>query len=100
MSYADHLAENRRLAVLKLLVEECGHLNDSVLELALREIGHRKNLDRAAVRQLVKDLEERGCVTVEMVRDVVMVAHITQRGRLAAAGDVSIGGIASPHGGI
>jgi hypothetical protein len=100
MSYSKHLAANRRLAMLKLLVEDCGHANDSVLELALRELGHRKELDRAAVRQLMRDLEERACVTIDVVRDTVMVAHLTQRGRLAAAGDISIDGVASPHGGL
>lgn len=100
MRYSEHLAANRRLAVLKLLIEDCGHANDSVLEMALREIGHRANLDRAAVRTLMRDLEERACVTIDIVRDIVMVAHITDRGRMAAAGDVSIDGIASPHAGL
>ena len=98
--YSEHLDSNRRLAILKLLVEECGTSNDSVIELSLRELGHRKELDRAAVRRLVAELEERGCVTSEIVRDVVVVVTITQRGRMAARGDVTIGGIASPHNGL
>jgi hypothetical protein len=100
MSYTEHFRANMRLAVLKLLIEDCGHCNESVIELSLRELGFRKGLDRAVVRQLMRDLEERACVTIDLVRDVVMVAHITQRGRLAAAGDVSIDGIASPHAGL
>lgn len=100
MTYAESLAANRRLAVLKLLIEDGGHSNESVLELALRELGHRKGLERDVVRQFLRDLEERACITIEMFRDKVMVAHITPRGRLAAAGDVSIDGIASPHNGL
>ncbi|RYY25226.1 MAG: hypothetical protein EOP62_14285 [Sphingomonadales bacterium] len=98
--YSEHLDANRRLAILKLLIEDCGTSNDSVLELALREIGHRKELDRTAVRRLVTELEERACVTSEIVRGVVMVVKITQRGRMAAVGDVSIDGIASPFAGL
>ncbi|PZO89073.1 MAG: hypothetical protein DI623_11380 [Sphingomonas sanxanigenens] len=94
---ADGILANRRLAILKLLVEDGGHSNESVLELALRELGHRKGLDRAAVRQMMRELEERACVTLQLFRDTVLVAHITDRGRLAAIGDISVAGIASPH---
>lgn len=100
MSYAEHLDANRRLAILKLLIEECGTSNDSVIELSLRELGHRKNLDRSTVKRLIAELEERACVVTEMVRDVVTVVTITQRGRMAARGDAEIGGIASPFNGL
>src|SRR3546814_18473251 len=100
MSYAEHLAANRRLAILKLMLEEAGHANDSILELGLRELGHRKGLERAVVRSMMRVLEALDCLTIEIVHDTVMVAHITPRGRLVAAGDLEVDGIASPHNGL
>jgi DNA-binding MarR family transcriptional regulator len=98
--YADHLAADRRLALLRLIAEDGGQSNDGALLTAMRMIGQRVNLDQAAVRQLLKDLAERDCVTIELARDTIMVAKITERGRMAIAGDVSIGGVASPHQGL
>lgn len=92
------LLEDRRLAALRLLVEAGGSANESVLEMGLRALGHRAELDRAAVRQLLRDLEERECVGLELFDDRVMVATISRRGRLAAVGDVRVDGVKDPHG--
>lgn len=99
MSIKEHVAANRRLTILKLLTEAAGTANDSVIQIGLEAAGHVAELDRAAVRQLVRELEERDCVTVRMFEDRVMVATITERGRLAAAGRTMIDGVQSPHGG-
>ena len=94
-----HIAANRRLAILKLLIESAGVANDSVLHTAMKAIGHVAELDRTAMRVLIKELEERDCLTTEMVHGTVMVATITERGRMAAVGHCAIDGVASPHGG-
>lgn len=100
MNYAAEVAAQRRLDLLKLLVEDGGISNDGTLLTAMRAIGHVQNLDQGACRQLLRELQERDCAVIEMVRDTVMVANITERGRMAVAGHVSIGGIASPHRGL
>ncbi len=100
MNYAEETAAIRRLDLLKLLVEDGGASNDGTLLTAMRAIGHVQYLDQGACRQLLGELRDRDCVTIEMVRDTVMVAKITERGRMAVAGHVSIGGIASPHRGL
>lgn len=100
MSYAEHLAADRRLALLQLVIEDGGTSNDSSLLTAMRMIGHRQHLDQAALRGLLKDLEARDCVSIELVRDTIMVAKVTERGRMAAAGDVAIGGVSNPHKGL
>ncbi|MEO6361079.1 MAG: hypothetical protein ABIO43_10980 [Sphingomicrobium sp.] len=100
MSYAEHVAAERRLAILRLMKEDGGQSNDGILLTAMRAIGHRQEMDTAAIRQLLRDLQERDCVTIEQVRDTIMVVKLTERGRMAIAGDVSIGGIASPHQGL
>ncbi|AJP73158.1 hypothetical protein [Sphingomonas hengshuiensis] len=100
MNYAEEVAARRRLLLLQLLIEDGGQGNDGTLLTALRTMGERQALDQAACRQLLRDLADRDCVVVGMVRDTVMVARITERGRMAVAGDVSIGGIASPFAGL
>ena len=100
MNYGHHADGNRRLAILKILLEEAGTSNASVIDTALREIGHRAGLERNVVHRLITDLEERDCVTTQMVRDTVKLVTITPRGRMAVRGDVVIEGIASPHHGL
>lgn len=100
MNYAEETDAIRRLALLQLIVQDGGRGNDGVLLTAMRQLGHRQFMDQGAVRRLLGELADRACVTTEMVRDTVMVATITERGRMAVAGDVSIGGIASPHQGL
>ncbi|MCW3835985.1 hypothetical protein ACFQ1E_08035 [Sphingomonas canadensis] len=100
MNYAEETDAIRRLAILKLLIEDGGQGNDSTLLTAMRAIGHVQYMDQPAIRRLMRELAERDCATVEMVRDTVMVARITERGRMAAAGHAAIGGIASPHAGL
>jgi hypothetical protein len=90
----------RRLALLQLIREDGGASNDGTLLTAMRSIGHHHYFDENACRRLLTDLRDRDCVTIEMVRDTVMVATITERGRMAVAGHVAIGGIASPHRGL
>lgn len=96
----DGIIDGRRLDLLRLLVEEGGQGNDRTLTTAMRQIGHTQMLDQAHVRKLLGELADRGCVEAEMVRDTVLVARITERGRMAVAGFVSIGGVASPNMGL
>lgn len=100
MSYAEELDADRRLALLRLIAEDGGQSNDGALLTAMRSIGHRLHFDRAAARRLLRELADRECITLELVRDTIMVVKLLERGRMAIAGDVTIGGVASPHEGL
>lgn len=100
MSFADQKAARRRLLILKLMIEDGGRANDGTMLTALRSIGESVEMDRETCRRLIRDLADRDCVTIDMARDTVMVARITERGRMAVAGDVEIGGVADPFEGL
>ncbi len=96
MSYANLLAANRRLCILKLLLESAGTANESVLQMALQHLGHVAGVDRAYVRDLMRSLATADCITVEMFNDQVMVARLTDRGAAAARGHITVEGVAQP----
>lgn len=100
MSYASQKAARRRLLILKLMIEDGGRGNDGALLTALRSIGESLEMDKDACRGLMRDLADRDCVQLTMERDTIMVGRITERGRMAVAGDVEIDGIASPFEGL
>jgi hypothetical protein len=100
MSYAAKRTERRRLLILKLMIEDGGRTNDGTLLTALRAIGESQEMSRDVCRQLLRDLADRDCVTLDMERDTIMVARIGERGRMAAAGDIDVGGVASPFEGL
>lgn len=96
MSYSQRLAIERRRVILQVLIEEGGQSNERSLFIALRAMGHSVGLEQAGVRKLLADLETRACLTTEMYDDVLMVARITDRGRLVVAGDIRVDGVAPP----
>ncbi len=100
MTYAQENDAFRRLKILQLLVEDGGQASDDKLITAMRAVGERIGLDLAAVRRMLRELEARDCLTIELVRDTVMVARITEHGRMAAAGDIMVGGVRSPFQGL
>lgn len=96
MSYSENLKANRRLAILKLMIEDGGESNESVLEMGLRSLGHVPELDRRYVREQIRFLEEADCLVVTLFKDKVMVVKITDRGCAVARGGIKIDGIAQP----
>lgn len=96
MSYRELVAADRRLCILRLLLEDGGHGNERVLEKGLESLGHRAGLERSVVRGYLSDLEKTGCITVEFHRDKIMVASITERGVKVARGQVTVDGVAQP----
>lgn len=94
--YAEVLAADRRLALLRLLVEAGGEAGESVLEKGLHMLGHRAGVDRDQVRQDLRDLEDRDCLVIEFFEDKVMIAAITRRGVSAANGVIEVKGVAKP----
>ena len=96
MSYKDLIDADRRLVILDLLMQGGGMGNEKVLESGLEQLGHRVGLDRAAVRSHLKFLETAGCVTVDLFRDTIMVATITERGAKVQKGNITVDGVATP----
>lgn len=95
-SFADHIAADRRLCLLRLLLEAEGCANESVLETGLRGLGHNAGMDRAYVRAQLRELETLACIRIELFSDRVMVAHLLDRGANVARGHVTVPGIARP----
>ena len=94
LNFADHLTEDRRLVLLRLLAElPMYRANSSVLHMALERFGH------ATTRDLVKTdlawLAEQGLVKTE-VMGPVLVATASERGLDVASGRAVVPGVARP----
>lgn len=96
MSYKDLVDADRRLVILDLLMQDNGMGNERVLETGLEMLGHRVGVDRAAVRDHLKFLETAGLVTIDMFRDIIMVATITERGAKVQKGNITVDGVSRP----
>jgi hypothetical protein len=95
--YAEVLAADRRLALLRLMVESGGEAAESALHKGLHLLGHRVGVTRDVVRQELRELAERSCVELSYFQgDRVMIATLTGRGADAANGDVKVQGVAAP----
>ena len=93
--YLEHLAEDRRLAILRVLAEAQGYAaNDSVLHTALWRLGHVVSRDQ--IKTDIAWLAEQGLVGREMVEGSVHVVTLTQRGQDVAEGIVTQPGIKRP----
>lgn len=78
MSFAEHLALNARLIILRELAQQPdGRLNDSLLTRVLEQFGH--NRSREWVRTQILKLAELGAVTITTAGSV-LVASITRAG--------------------
>lgn len=97
MSFAEHLAEDRRLVHLRLLAEAPGYAaNESLLHTALSRFGHHVSRDQ--VRGDLAWLAEQGLVTAESIGPGIglVVATITRRGLDAAHGRATVPGVKRP----
>ena len=93
--YLAHVAEDRRLVILKILEEAPGYkANDSVVRTALERFGHVASRDQ--VRGDLAWLAEQGLVAVERVAAQVQVASLTERGHDVAAGRAAVPGVKKP----
>lgn len=98
--FHDFLAEDRRLAVLRLLVECRGSASESVIQKGLRALGHRVGVDRDIVRGDFRFLEDAGLCVIEFFQDKVMIAEISRRGVAVADGQITVEGVAEPSIGV
>jgi DNA-binding HxlR family transcriptional regulator len=96
--FEEHLREDRRLAILRILEDANGSANESVIEMSLTYIGHR-NVTREMLRQDLRFLIDHGLVTDEWYGPV-WVMTLTRRGVDVAKGREVVSGIKKPSIGI
>ena len=94
MNYADIVAADRRLVVLRLLEQAPDYRGNAyLLQSALTTFGHTVGMDRLATE--LAWLEEQGLLAVETVGSVT-IATLTQRGADVAAGRSVVPGVKRP----
>lgn len=79
-----------RRAILDLVEDTGGELNDEVVTLMLNELGHR--VARSAVRQEIDWLHQRGLVRMDRAAEFLIVRS-TQEGRDLANGLARVEGV-------
>jgi len=95
MAYADLLAEDRRLSILRLLdASPSGTGNEALLHAALPDFGHSPSSDQ--IRVDLAWLAEQGLATTRSAHDLV-VATLTPRGQDAAQGRAVVPGVKRPR---
>lgn len=97
-AFERHLAEDRRLCILRLLSDTGGTANDSVLHTALEALGHRQR-SRDDIRADIRFLIDAGLAVDEWI-GTVMVVTITKRGVEVAEGRVTVEGVKKPAIGV
>lgn len=97
--FQQHLAEDRRLCILRMLEEGGGAANDSVLYHGLEQLGHR-NHTRDMVREDIRFLKDNGLVVDEWLGNNIVVAKITRRGVDVAKGRTQVDGVKKPSIGV
>lgn len=94
MGFADLVASDRRLVILRALESDLGYShNESIIHSILGEFGHRCSRD--LVRTDLAWLKEQGLVTLEDVSGIY-VTTITQRGVDVATGATMVPGVKRP----
>ncbi|MEA1062266.1 ArsR family transcriptional regulator [Erwinia sp. HR93] len=90
----DILTEDRRLVILRSLLDCNNEANESILQDCLDAYGH--NISRDLVRGLIDWLAEQGLVTVESLSGFYVVT-ITGRGQDVAEGRAKVSGVKRPR---
>ena len=93
-NFAELLDADRRLAILKSLMDGDGSLNESILQTVLDMLGHSVSRDK--IRTDLAWLKEQGLVSIETIVNVE-VAHITDRGCDVAEGRATVPGVKKPR---
>lgn len=94
MTFAEHLAADRRLVILRLLEEAPDYRGNAyLLQSALPDFGHSVGLDR--LQTDLAWLAEQGLATLALVAGVT-IAQLTPRGADVAHGRVTVPGVKRP----
>jgi len=93
--FAKHLAEDRRLLVLRVLADSTGYqTNEFTLEAMLEELAHQVSNDR--LRQDLAWLADAGLITTSMAGGVTL-AKLTRSGLDVARGKAVVPGVKRPQ---
>lgn len=93
-SFAERLAEDRRLCILRLLEQSAGYqANDSLLATVVQDFGFGASRDQ--IRTDIAWLKENILVEIEEIATVQIVT-LTQRGVETAQGIVTTPGVKRP----
>ncbi|EHP7034471.1 ArsR family transcriptional regulator [Escherichia coli] len=90
----DILTEDRRLVILRSLMDCNNEANESILQDCLDAYGH--NISRDVVRGQIDWLAEQQLVTVENLRGFYVVT-LTSRGQDVAEGRARVAGVKRPR---
>lgn len=93
--FAAHLAEDRRLVILRVLLESAAYTsNEYLLHSMVERWGHVVSTDR--IHTDLAWLKEQGLIGVDEVA-TVLVAKLLARGEDAARGRVEVPGVKRPR---
>lgn len=96
-SYPAVVAEDRRLVILRVLLDSTAYTaNEFILQTMLDRFGHAVSAD--LVRTELAWLQEQLLVDIEQVSDV-RIARLTGRGEDTARGRVQVPGVKRPRAG-
>lgn len=95
INFADAYAASRRLALLRLLREAGGSLNESVLFKGAGQLGFAQT-SRDDVREDLDLFKRAGLTGDQWYADRLRVVTITDRGLDCAAGRVQVDGVETP----
>ncbi len=100
-NYATDQMKSRRLATLRLLVENDGGGNESTIKVGLVRLGFRGRLVAdGVIREDLRHLEAHDLVRIDLYQGV-MVAELTRRGAAYLAREIDpVAGIQYPRAGV
>jgi hypothetical protein len=94
MTFAERIAHDRRAVILRLLERTPGYsVNETLLDFALEDFGHRTSHDQ--VRADLAWLAEQELVAIEEIGNV-LIATATRRGLDVARGKAIVPGVRRP----
>lgn len=94
---ADFITEDIRLVILRLMDKAGGSLNNAVLHVGVRRMGHRLGLD--GITEHLNWLSVQGLVSVRHDAGL-LVAELTYRGQDVARGLQTVPGVKEPIPGL
>lgn len=92
--FSTHLTEDRRLVILRVLLESAAFTgNEYILQSMVERLGHVASADR--IRTDLAWLQEQGLIALEVVA-TVQIAQLLARGEDVARGRITVPGVKRP----